>query len=136
MMDSKITEGKKRGKAMVTIKEAAERFNISTHTIRFYEKEGLLKIPRNDRGIRDFDEKSMDAIKAIVHYRNVGMSLEDIRQVFTNYHNHELSLQLLKETKKELDAKIAELEATREYLVYKIGLHQAIVNKEKNEGGQ
>lgn len=117
---------------MVSIKEVSEQFGISPYTIRFYEKEGLFTVPRNDKGIRDFDEESLETIKAIVHYRNVGMSLDDIRQIKENFHDHELSLKLLKETKKELDEKIAELETTREYLIYKIGLHQSLVNEERN----
>lgn len=118
---------------MVSIKEVSERFGISPYTIRFYEKERLFNVPRNDKGIREFDDESIDTIKAIVHYRNVGMSLEDIRKIKQNFHDHELSLKLLQETKKELDNKIAELETTREYLIYKIGLHQSLVEEDKNK---
>ncbi|MHC5249286.1 MerR family transcriptional regulator [Enterococcus sp. LJL120] len=116
----------------MTIGEIAEELNISTYSIRFYEKEGLLDVPRSSRGIREFDEQSITSLKAILHYRNVGMSLEDIKKIFVNFENHELSIQLLKETKTELDQKIAELEATREYLIYKIGLHERIA-REKSE---
>ena len=116
---------------MITIKEAAQKFGIHAHTIRFYEKEGLLVIPRNDKGIRNFDKKSMNALKAIVCYRTVGMSLDDIKMIFNNLHDHELSLELLKNTKKELDLRITELEDTRRYLINKIQSHETLVNQKK-----
>lgn len=115
---------------MITIKQVAKECGVTTHTIRFYEKEKLVQIPRNDHGIRDFDQTSIDTIKAIVHYRNVGMSLDDIKQVMENFDDHAFSLKLLKETKSNLDTKIKELEATREYLIYKIGLHQKLADQE------
>ena len=117
----------------MTIGQVAELLNISTYTIRFYEKQGLIHVPRNDKGVRVFDNQSIEALKAILHYRNVGMSLEDIRRVFDNFHDHDLSVQLLKSTKKGLDTRIAELEMTREYLIYKIKLHERIALEEKAE---
>ncbi|HFI0934331.1 TPA: MerR family transcriptional regulator [Streptococcus suis] len=83
---------------MSTIKEISELLGISAPTIRFYEKEGMVEIPRNERGIRQFDERSIDRLKAIVHYRRVGMPLEDIQKILAEFHNHALSSDLLKKT--------------------------------------
>lgn len=96
---------------------------LSSYTIRFYEKEGLVSIPRDINGIRIFDEKSLDRLKAIAHYRNVGMSLDSIRQIMAEFSNHELSTKLLETTKKELDLKIAELQETQSYLEEKLKIH-------------
>ncbi|MBP1045561.1 MerR family transcriptional regulator [Enterococcus sp. BWM-S5] len=115
---------------MITIKEVSEKFGITTHTIRFYEKEKLVAIPRNERGFRDFDEHSITRVKTILHYRNVGMSLEDIRQVLAHSNDHNFSLQVLARTKEELDRKIMELEETRSYLHRKIAIHQELAEKE------
>ncbi|EHJ52978.1 MerR family transcriptional regulator [Streptococcus macacae] len=113
---------------MKTIKDIAAETGLSAHTIRFYEKEGLVTIPRNENGIRYFDEASVDTLKSIAHYRNVGMSLEDIRQIMKEFHNHQLSTQLLKRTLPELDLQIAELTATRDFLIEKIGIHQHLAD--------
>ncbi|MBL1227509.1 MerR family transcriptional regulator [Enterococcus sp. BWR-S5] len=115
---------------MITIKEVSEKFGITTHTIRFYEKEKLVAIPRNERGIRDFDERSITRVKTILHYRNVGMSLEDIRRVLAHSNDHNFSLSVLAKTKEELDRKIMELEETRSYLDRKIAIHQELAEKE------
>ncbi|ANZ60271.1 hypothetical protein AYR62_00600 [Secundilactobacillus paracollinoides] len=116
---------------MTTIKEVAKLTGVSPYAIRFYEREGLLDVPRTKSGIRNFDDASVNAVIAIAHYRNVGMSLEGIRQIFANYDDHELSVKLLKDTKKRLDAQISALESTRDYLINKIALHQQIADKER-----
>ncbi|MDR2833446.1 MAG: MerR family transcriptional regulator [Streptococcaceae bacterium] len=107
---------------MKTIKEISDELSVSAYTIRFYEKEGLLNIPRNDRGIRDFDQHSIEVLKALLHYRNAGVALGDIKKMFANYDNHEYVQSLLLETKKELELKMAEMQATMKFLDYKIGL--------------
>lgn len=115
---------------MKTIKDIAEELGISTHAIRFYEKKGMLTIPRNEQGNRIFDEETLDRLRAIVHYRNVGMTLEDINRVTAEFFNHALSTQILKETKEELELKIIELQATRDYLEEKIKIHQHLADLE------
>lgn len=111
---------------MVTIKEIAGQLGLSTHAIRFYEKEGLVSIPRNQRGVRQFDEPSIDRLRAIAHYRRVGMPLEDIRQILSEFHNHVLSTQLLEKTRLALEAQIAQLQDTHRYLIKKIAIHREL----------
>ena len=41
---------------MVTIATVTGRTGISAYNLRFYEKEGLISVPRTKAGIRDFDE--------------------------------------------------------------------------------
>ncbi|MCI2845947.1 MerR family transcriptional regulator [Staphylococcus lugdunensis] len=113
-----------------TIKDISRELGISTYAIRFYEKKGLLEIPRNENGTRVFDQNTENILAAIIHYRNVDMSIEDITTIFKNYHNHHISTQLLKEKKEELDIKINELEKTREYLEKKIKMHASIAELE------
>ena len=40
---------------MVTIATVAGRTGISAYNLRFYEKEGLISVPRTKAGIRDFE---------------------------------------------------------------------------------
>lgn len=117
---------------MATIKDISEQLGLSAHAIRFYEKEGMVDIPRNPRGIREFDEVSIDKLKAISHYRRVGMSLEDIRRILAEFqnHNYALSIQLLEKTKLELEEKIANLQETYGYLVEKIAIHKQLAELE------
>ncbi|MEQ9763831.1 MerR family transcriptional regulator [Streptococcus sp. ZJ151] len=116
---------------MPTIKAISEMIGISAYAIRFYEKEGMVEIARNSRGIRQFDDASIGRLKAIAHYRRVGMSIEDIRRILGEYHNHALSIELLEKTQLELENQIAELQETHRYLMAKIEIHRRLAELEK-----
>lgn len=115
---------------MLSIKRVSEDLGISAHAIRFYEKEGMVEIPRNSRGFREFDERSLDRLRAITHYRRVGVSLEDIRQILAEFHNHRLSTALLEKTKRDLEEQIRNLQETHHYLVEKIKIHRQLAELE------
>lgn len=52
---------------------------VSTHTIRYYEKIGLLKqITRNSSGHRFFTEKDLAWVEFIKRLKDTGMSLKNI----------------------------------------------------------
>lgn len=116
---------------MLSIKDAAAQFQLSAHAIRYYEKEGLISIPRDDNGIRQFDEKALSRLKAITYYRNLGLSLKQIKELMADFHNHEKSLEVLKDNLDDLESKIRELEATRLYVQEKIELHELLLRLEK-----
>ena len=43
----------------MTIGEASKKFEISTDTLRYYERIGLIPpVPRNKSGLRDYNEDS------------------------------------------------------------------------------
>lgn len=116
---------------MTSIKEAADQFNISAHAIRYYEKEGLIIIPRDDNGIRQFDSKTISRLKAIIYYRNLDLSLKQIKELMADFHNHEKSLDILNHHLENLDQKIYELKATKLYIQEKIELHELLLKLEK-----
>ena len=116
---------------MTTIQEVSRKFKVSSSSIRFYERKGFLSIPRDKNGNRIFDEESLTRLELVLHYRTAGVSLEDIHEIFKNYMNHQVSVQLLKKTAQDLDNKIAELEKTRVFLADKIIFHEQLAEKEK-----
>lgn len=112
---------------MPTIKAISQQLGLSAHTIRFYEKEGMVTIPRNDKGIREFDAASIDRLKAIAHYRRVGMSLEDIRSIFGRISQPQaLDRPAGKKNRASLEQQIADLQETHQFLVQKIKLHRQL----------
>ena len=63
-----------------TIKEVAERTNISAHVLRYYEKEGVLpRIDRSQGGSRRYTDEDLDLLGLITCLKNTGMPLKDIR---------------------------------------------------------
>ncbi|OLR94227.1 MerR family transcriptional regulator [Actinokineospora bangkokensis] len=66
----------------LTIGEVSEMTGLSTHTLRFYEKEGLFVGPveRNSAGRRVFGEEEVAWLRVCTRLRSSGMSLADIRR--------------------------------------------------------
>lgn len=67
---------------MFTIKEVSEKLNCPAHTIRFYDKEGLLPdIRRDNHGNRLFEKRDIDWIRLITCFRATGMSVADLKKI-------------------------------------------------------
>jgi MerR family transcriptional regulator, aldehyde-responsive regulator len=64
-----------------TIKEIAEKFNISQHTLRYYEKEGLIPpVQRKENGRRLYSETDLVWIQMVCCMRAAGMSVEYVKK--------------------------------------------------------
>lgn len=64
-----------------TISEVADKYGISPHTLRYYDKEGLLfTIKRSDAGIRIFDDEDLAWLDILTCLKATGMPLKDIKQ--------------------------------------------------------
>ncbi len=62
------------------ISEISERSGLSIHTLRYYEKEGLLiNISRNESGRRVYSETDLEWLTWIQRLKSTGMSLDDIK---------------------------------------------------------
>lgn len=64
-----------------TIKQLADLAGVSTRTLRWYDKQGLLQPSRQDNGYRSYDSSDVDRLQHILFYREMGLSLEDIQTV-------------------------------------------------------
>jgi len=66
----------------LTIQEVASRMGLSAHTIRYYEKSGVLpRVQRTASGIRQFTEVDMASLRFISDYKKAGMPLEEIKEI-------------------------------------------------------
>ncbi len=61
--------------------EAAEQLGLSQRAIKYYEKEGLLKVKRDENGYRNFDEHDLERLKKITLYRKLGIAVKDIENL-------------------------------------------------------
>ena len=65
-----------------TIKEASERLGCPAHTIRYYEKEGLLPyVKRDQHGNRLFEQDHLDWIRLMTCFRATGMKISVMKQM-------------------------------------------------------
>ncbi len=61
----------------MTIKEVSKQFNISSDTLRYYEKIGLIPpVKRNKGGIRNYEETDIKWIEFIKCMRSAGLTIE------------------------------------------------------------
>jgi len=62
-----------------TIRQICEKTGLSAHTLRYYEKEGLLShISRSKGGIRQYSEEDLESLGLICCLKNTGMPLQEI----------------------------------------------------------
>ena len=67
----------------MTIGELAAEANISTQTIRFYERKGLLPTPHRlrDSGYRDYQEEDVKRLLLIRAVKEAGFTLKEISEI-------------------------------------------------------
>jgi DNA-binding transcriptional MerR regulator len=65
----------------LTISEAAERTGLTRHTLRYYERDGLmLGVGRAGSGHRRYSERDLGWIELITKLRATGMPIRDVRR--------------------------------------------------------
>lgn len=101
-----------------TIGTAAQRAGVSIHTIRYYEREGLLPPPRRRAsGYRDYDGVTVDRLRFIRRAKTLGFTLDDIRDLLCLSTDHVQGVRGVKERAqarlKKLEQRINELEQMR-----------------------
>lgn len=112
------------GIACYTIKDVAARTGMSAHTLRYYDKIGLLTfVKRSESGIRMFTEEDFEPLYTIHCLKRSGMSLDKIREFMDLYMQgnntiHERRL-LFEEQRESIKAQIAELEDMLDVVDYK-----------------
>lgn len=92
----------------MTIKEVSERFGVSTDTLRYYERIGLIpQIARTAGGIRDYTESDISWVEHTICMRNAGVPIEALIEYIRLFQmgdaTFEARCQLLKEQYEQLD---------------------------------
>lgn len=113
----------------MTIKEAAQRTGISIDNLRYYERIGLIpEVPRTESGIRNYDEMSISWIEFAMRFKKAGVSLEAIREyiqlALQGLSTKEARLEILLETKVELEKKMHDMHETLDVVNYKIDTYE------------
>lgn len=116
-------------KKFYTISQLAEKLAITTHTLRFYEKEGLLpSVQRDQNGNRLFIQADVEWLELLICLKNTGMPLKEIKR-FVEWLNYgdstiEQRLQLFQAQVTKVEQQIAELQRHLEILKYKRQFYQ------------
>lgn len=116
--------------AGMTIAEAARRTGVSVHTLRYYERAGLVvtTVERTDGGRRRYQQQDLYWISICTKLRATGMPIRTIRRyaqlVSEGPGNEQERLALLEAHRAEVTAKIAELQENLQLIERKINVYR------------
>jgi DNA-binding transcriptional MerR regulator len=116
--------------AGVSIAEAARRTGVSVHTLRYYERAGLVVTPigRTAGGRRRYHKLDLEWINVCTRVRATGMPIKAIRRyaqlVSAGYGNEDERLALLESHRADVIAKLAELQDNLELIDHKIDVYR------------
>jgi DNA-binding transcriptional MerR regulator len=110
------------------IATTATHLNVSPHTLRYYERIGLVRIARDHAGHRSFDAASVRRLVFLTRMRTSGMSISDLRHYVDLIDAGEATvperLDMLLEHRDTLRSQIAQLQLALAATEYKIATHK------------
>jgi DNA-binding transcriptional MerR regulator len=117
-------------RAGVGIAEAARRTGVSVHTLRYYERAGLVvtTVDRTTGGWRRYQEGDLDWITVCTRLRATGMPIKTIRRyaqlVSAGHGNEQERLALMEAHRVEVTAKLAEIQQHLTLIDHKIDVYR------------
>ena len=78
------------------INEFSKRTGITAHTIRFYEKSGLIKGKR-DESVKSnnyfhYDEETVEKLELVRDAKSVGFTIREIAQLMNAWYNNKMTI--------------------------------------------
>ena len=67
---------------MKKIREVSMMSGITRRTLQYYDDEGILPVERTKENYRLYDENALRKLWEILIYREIGLSIEQIKQLF------------------------------------------------------
>lgn len=117
----------------LTIGQVAERTGLSVHTLRFYEREGILANPvqRGPGGHRVYSEDDVDWLTVCTVLRGSGMPIPQIAHytalVRAGEGNEPERLELLRRHREQVNAQMAQLTRCLDLITFKVGVYEDIL---------
>ena len=119
----------------LSIAEAAQETGLTTHTLRYYERDGLMlaSVDRSTSGHRRYTPRDLTWIEMITRLRSTGMPIRDVRRyaalVREGRGNEGERLDLLKAHRQRVEKELAEVAAHLRAIDHKIGLYEGQVEQ-------
>ena len=107
---------------MLKISELSQQTGLSAHTLRYYEKHGLINAStRSEAGYRYYNDSDVRRVEFVKTARNTGVSLEDISQLLSirvdkQSHSCQEVTDITEKKLQEVNAKLAELQSMKNTL--------------------
>jgi len=120
------------------IAQVSERYEISSDTLRYYERIGLIQpVNRNASGIRDYNEIDIRRVEFIKCMRSAGLPIEALIEYVALVQQGDGTIEarkeILTEQREQLLARMAEMQKTLDILSHKISVYENAVLKREKE---
>jgi DNA-binding transcriptional MerR regulator len=120
------------------IMEVSQQYGISSDTLRYYERIGLIPpVNRNENGIRDYNELDLRRVEFIKCMRGAGLPVEVLIEYVGLVQQGDKTIEARKEVLKEqrdlLVARMREMQNTLDILNHKIEVYENAVLKREKE---
>ena len=119
------------------IAEVSEKYGISSDTLRYYERIGLIPpVNRNESGIRDYNELDLRRVEFIKCMRSAGLPIEVLIEYVGLVQQGDGTIkarkEILLEQREQLVTRMKEMQKTLDILDHKIEVYEnAVLVKEK-----
>ena len=125
-------------KDKLTIQEVSQATGLSAHTLRYYERIGLIHpIGREGNSLRHYTNDDVGWIEFLLKLRATGMSIKDMQKYAELQRQGEATLpervEMLKSLRDKVDARMDELNEHLKLIYYKIDIYQQIVEEKELE---
>ena len=102
---------------LTKIKDVSILYNVTTRTLRYYEKMGLINSSRDESsGYRLYDETALIRLKQILILRKMSISIDDIGRIFSSK-NSDTVLTVLDKKVDDIDNEMALLHELKEFVL-------------------
>src|SRR6516164_3158194 len=120
---------------MLTIADAARASGLSAHTLRYYERAGLLdSVERNGGGHRRYTDGDLDRIRFLTKLRATGMPIREVRRyadlLKAGEGNDRERLALLEAHRERVLRRLEETAGNLELIEWKINLYRERLERE------
>ncbi len=110
---------------MYSIQDVSRKTGLSTHTLRYYEKEGLISgVERSQGGFRQYTDEDLEKLGLICCLKNTGMSIQEIARFVQltreGEHTLEERVELLKEHRNRVLKRMEEMQRHLEKVTWKL----------------
>ena len=122
---------------MYSIKDVSEKTGLSAHTLRYYEREGLLSgVERSPGGFRQYTDADLEALWLICCLKNTGMPLQEITRFVTLAREGDRTLkqrlELLQAHRDDVIARMEEMQRYLDKVNWKIGFYSEKLKEYEN----
>jgi DNA-binding transcriptional MerR regulator len=125
-------------KEKLTIQEVTKATGLSAHTLRYYERIGLIHpIEREENTRRCYTAEDVGWIDFLLKLRATGMSIKDMQKYAALQRRGDETLpervEMLKSLRDSVEARMEELNEHLKLIYYKIDIYQKIVAEKEFE---